>query len=69
MRATAVSDRRTPGGRGPLRSSPALRSRTETGVDTSYKTAPGTWRDAPVPCNPVSDAEIAKRYPQFTFDR
>ena len=30
---------------------------------------PGQVARPPVPCNPVSDAEIAKRYPQFTFDR
>lgn len=44
-------------------------TRTETGIDTTFKKVPGKWRDAPVPCNPVSDAEIAKKYPQFSFDR
>ena len=43
-------------------------TRTESGVTPGEK-VPGKWRDAPVPCNPVSDAEIAKRYPQFTFDK
>ena len=43
-------------------------TRTESGVTAGVKTVPGAWRDAPVACNPVSDAEIAKRYPQFSFD-
>ena len=43
-------------------------TRTHRGVTPGVKKIPGTWRDAPVACNPVTDAEIAKRYPQFNFD-
>ncbi len=43
-------------------------TRNESGVTPGVKKVPGAWRDAPVACNPVSDAEIAKRYPQFSFD-
>ena len=43
-------------------------TRTHSGVTPGVKKVPGAWRDAPVPCNPVADAEIAKRYPQFSFD-
>ena len=45
---------------------PTSRSRApDRGVTPGVKKVPGTWRDAPVACNPVTDAEIAKRYPQF----
>ena len=28
---------------------------------------PGKWQDSPAACPPASDAEIAKRYPQFNL--
>lgn len=43
-------------------------TRTESGVTPGEK-IPGAWRKAPVACNPVPDAEIAKKYPRFSFDR
>jgi hypothetical protein len=43
-------------------------TRTEQGVAPPPEHFPGKWRDAPVPCNPVPDTEIAKQYPQFNFD-
>jgi hypothetical protein len=43
-------------------------TRTESGVTPHVEHVPGKWRDAPVPCSPVPDAEIAKQYPQFNFN-
>ena len=48
----------------PTSRSRATRAASSTGPRRSR--ASGATRR--VPCNPVSDAEIAKRYPQFTFD-
>ena len=43
-------------------------TRNESGVVHGTQKVPGRWRDAPAACNPVADAEIAKQYPQFSFD-
>jgi hypothetical protein len=42
-------------------------TRTEQGVAPPPTHVPGKWRDAPVPCSPVPDAEIAKQYPQYNL--
>ena len=42
-------------------------TRNESGVVHGTQKVPGKWQDFPASCPPVSDAEIAKRYPQYNL--
>ena len=42
-------------------------TRNESGVVHGTQKVLGKWQDFPASCPPVSDAEIAKRYPQYNL--